>query len=333
MSILRTEDLKKEFTTGSGFLSRYLSNEVVHAVDGVSISIEEGETLGLVGESGCGKSTFGRTVLRLNDPTAGRIYFNEQDITELDQSELRPLRRKMQMVFQNPQKSLNPRQTVGEILKRPMEFHDVAKGDEAKARVANLLEKVGLQSEHVNRYPHEFSGGQQQRIGIARALTLDPEFIVLDEPTSALDVSIQAQILDLIDDLKNEFNLTLIFISHDLNVIRHVCDQVAVMYLGEIVEQAPADQLFEDPYHPYTKALLDSIALPDPSKRVDPKDTIEGDVPSPIDPPSGCRFHTRCPQVMKECKQSNPELVERRGDNSTSRRTSCHLYSPVKSGD
>ena len=235
MSVLRTENLRKEFSTGSGFLSRYLGGEVVHAVDGVSLTIDQGETVGLVGESGCGKSTFGRTVLRLHEPTDGRIYFKDRDITELSQSELRSIRKEMQMVFQNPQKSLNPRQTVGEILMRPMEFHGLAEGEEAKARVARLLEEVGLQPEHVNRYPHEFSGGQQQRIGIARALTVDPEFIVLDEPTSALDVSVQAQILDLIEDLKREFDLTLVFISHDLNVIRHVCDEVAVMYLGEIV--------------------------------------------------------------------------------------------------
>lgn len=333
MSVLQTENLRKEFTTGSGFLSRYLGSDVVHAVDGVSLTIEEGETMGLVGESGCGKSTFGRTVLRLNEPTAGRIYFNDQDITGLNQSDLRPLRKEMQMVFQNPQKSLNPRQTVGEILTRPMEFHGVAQGEEAKARVARLLEEVGLQSEHVNRYPHEFSGGQQQRIGLARALTVDPEFIVLDEPTSALDVSVQAQILELIDDLKREFDLTLVFISHDLNVIRHVCDRVAVMYLGEIVEQAPVDQLFEDPRHPYTEALLKSIALPDPTERVDSQDTIEGDVPSPIDPPSGCRFHTRCPQAMEECKSSNPELVDRAGDESGARKTSCHLYDPIEADD
>lgn len=332
--LLRTEGLTKHFETGSGLLSKHLSNEVVHAVDGVDLEVERGQTLGLVGESGCGKSTLGQTIMRLHEPTSGRVYFDGTDITEFSQRKLRPLRKRMQMVFQDPASSLNPRKTVGEILTKPIKFHGIATGDEARERAKMILEDVGLQQQHLNRYPHEFSGGQQQRIGLARSLVVDPEFILLDEPVSALDVSVQAQILRLISDLQEKYDLTLIFIAHDLNVIRHVCDEVAVMYLGEIVERAPVDELYADPYHPYTKALLGSVALPDPSKSIDESAAIEGDVPSPIDPPSGCKFHTRCPEVMPDCRKLDPELQPRtQNDRPDTRLVGCHLYDLVESPD
>ncbi len=324
--LIETTSLTKHFTAGSGFISRFFSSNVVHAVDGVSLTIEPGQTLGLVGESGCGKSTLGRTLLRLYEPTSGTIKFDGKDLTTLSQRQLKPFRREMQMVFQDPKSSLNPRMTVGEILRKPVEFHGIATGDDAMDRVHTILEDVGLPSDSVNRYVHEFSGGQQQRIGLARALVLEPKFIVLDEPTSALDVSVQAKILRLIKSLKEKYELTLVFISHDLNVIRHVCDEVAVMYLGEIVEQASVESLFDSPAHPYTNALLDSILLPDPEIIGRIENSIEGNIPSPIDPPSGCRFHTRCPEVMERCRTEAPELVNRTIDDSKERRTACHLY-------
>ncbi len=327
MTLVRTEGLKKHFPVNSDFFARYLSSEAVHAVDGVDLSVKRGQTLGIVGESGCGKSTLGRCLLRLLSPTEGSIYFDGEEITDLSQRQLRSRRRNMQMVFQNPRNSLNPKQTVGEILTNPIEFHDIATGDEAEEIARTLLEDVGLAGNHVNRYPHEFSGGQQQRIGIARALSVNPDFIVLDEPVSALDVSVQAQILQLIERIKSEYDLTLVFISHDLNVVRHVCDEVAVMYLGEIVENAPVDELFENPMHPYSQALLDSVALPDASKTVDRENMINEDIPSPINPPSGCRFHTRCPEAMEVCRSDNPSLCTRVDpDAKTSRLAKCHLY-------
>ena len=332
MTLIKTDSLTKHFPASSGLLSRLLSDEAVHAVDDVNLEIEKGKTLGLVGESGCGKSTLGRTLLRLHEPTKGDIYFDGEKISDLSQRQLRSYRREMQMVFQDPQASLNPRQTVGEMLRKPIEFHGIAEGEDADARVVELLEDVGLTPEHRNRYAHEFSGGQQQRLGIARALSVDPDFIVLDEPVSALDVSIQAKILDLIEDLRQEYNLTLLFIAHDLNVVRHVCDEVAVMYLGEIIEQAPVAELFDDPRHPYTKGLLKSILLPDIDSSEDlSKLPITGDVPSPINPPSGCRFRTRCSEAMPKCSETNPELYPRKkkektDEELTPRTVSCHLY-------
>ncbi|NHX37502.1 MULTISPECIES: ABC transporter ATP-binding protein [Halolamina] len=329
MSLVEAQGLRKYFSTGSGFVARYFSDERVHAVDGVDLEIERGQTMGLVGESGCGKSTLGNLLMRIHEPTEGTVSFGGTDITALSGSELRPYRSEMQMVFQNPQNSLNPKHSVGKILRKAIEFHDVAQGDEADALARQYLSDVGLRPEHVERYPHEFSGGQQQRIAIARALSVDPEFIVLDEPVSALDVSVQAKILDLIEELKVEYDLTLLFITHDLNVVRHVCDEVSVMYLGEIVENAPTPELFEDPYHPYTRALFDSITLPEPGE-LEAGGGIKGETPSPIDPPSGCRFRTRCPEAMEECETVNPELVERERDTTAgTRRTACHLYDAV----
>ncbi len=329
MSLIEAQGLRKEFSTGGGFLSRFLSDDVVHAVDGVDLSIERGETMGLVGESGCGKSTLGNLLLRTLEPTAGTVSFDGTEISSLSSDELRPLRSQMQMVFQNPQSSLNPKHTVGKILRKAIEFHGVATGEAARDLAEEYLTDVGLLPKHADRYPHEFSGGQQQRIAIARSLSVDPEFIVLDEPVSALDVSVQAKILRLIEDLKEEYDLTLLFITHDLNVVRHVCDSVSVMYLGEIVEQASTAELFDDPYHPYTRALFDSITLPEPGE-FERDGGIQGETPSPINPPSGCRFRTRCPDAMEECASVNPALVDRtRETTPESRRTACHLYDAV----
>jgi peptide/nickel transport system ATP-binding protein/oligopeptide transport system ATP-binding protein len=329
MSLLEARGLRKEFSTESGLLTRFLSDDVVHAVDGVDLDIERGETMGLVGESGCGKSTLGNLLLRIHKPTDGTVSFDGTEITGLSGDDLRPFRSEMQMVFQNPQSSLNPKHTVGKILRKAIEFHGVASGEEAHELAKQYLTDVGLRPEHAERYPHEFSGGQQQRIAIARALSVDPEFIVLDEPVSALDVSVQAKILELIEDLKDEYDLTLLFITHDLNVVRHVCDSVSVMYLGEIVEQASTAELFDDPYHPYTQALFDSITLPEPGD-FERGGGIQGETPSPINPPSGCRFRTRCPDAMDECASVNPDLVDREREGTAgSRHTACHLYDAV----
>ncbi|MFH5797172.1 ABC transporter ATP-binding protein [Haladaptatus sp. CMAA 1911] len=332
MSLIEARGLEKRFSTGSGVAARFFSDDVVHAVDGVDLDIESGQTMGLVGESGCGKSTLGNLLLRIHDPTAGTVRFDGTEITGLSDRELRPYRSKMQIVFQNPRNSLNPKHTVGKILRKAIWFHDVASSADAASLAERCLEDVGLQPEHTDRYPHEFSGGQQQRIAIARALSVKPEFIVLDEPVSALDVSVQSKILELIDDLKSEYDLTLLFITHDLNVVRRVCDEVSVMYLGEIVENALTAELFDDPYHPYTQALFDSITLPEPGE-LDREGGIQGEIPSPIDPPSGCRFRTRCPMAMPECEEVNPELVEReRGATDGARHTACHLYDSVENG-
>jgi oligopeptide transport system ATP-binding protein len=283
----------------------------VKAVDGFTLDIYSGETLGLVGESGCGKSTLGRAVLRLTEPTSGEVFFRNRDLAHLSAKEMREQRRHLQIIFQDPYASLNPRMTVGQIVGEPLETFKLARGREAERRVQELMETVGLSKRYINRYPHEFSGGQRQRIGIARALAVDPQFIVADEPISALDVSIQAQIMNLLDQLKREKNLTYLFISHDLRAIRHVSDRVAVMYLGKLVELADARTIYADPLMPYTKALISAVPVPDPeieSKRR--RIVLEGDVPSPINPPPGCRFHTRCPYAIQQCREVEPPLLE-----------------------
>ncbi|MEY7849438.1 ABC transporter ATP-binding protein [Natrarchaeobius sp. A-rgal3] len=298
--LVRVEDLQKYFWENDSVFDRLLGDEpvAVRAVDGVSFDVDRGETLGLVGESGCGKSTTGETLLRLQEPTDGRVEFAGRDVYDLESDDLDEFRREAQVVFQDPFSSLDPRMTIGDIVRQPLDVHDVGTGADRRERVRDLLERVGLSADQLDRYPHEFSGGQRQRIGIARALALEPEFLVLDEPTSALDVSVQAQVLNLLEDLQTEFDLTYLLISHDLSVIRHICDRVAVMYLGEIVEIGPVESIFEDPKHPYTQALLESVPRATTDERERDRETISGDVPSPRDPPSGCRFRTRCPKVI-----------------------------------
>ncbi|HEX9236984.1 MAG TPA: dipeptide ABC transporter ATP-binding protein, partial [Actinomycetota bacterium] len=305
--LVRIEDLVKYFPAGGSLFGR----TVVHAVDGVSLAIEAGETLGLVGESGCGKSTLGRVIVRLLPATSGHVYFKDTDLTKVRGEKLRRTRQEIQMIFQDPYASLNPRKTVGSIIAEPYRLHGTVPKNNIKSEVQQLMELVGLNPEHYNRYPHEFSGGQRQRIGVARALALKPRLIVCDEPVSALDVSIQAQILNLLEDLQEEFNLTYLFIAHDLSVVKHVSDKVAVMYLGRVVESAPGDTLYRNPKHPYTGALLSAVPIPDPDlARKKKRIILEGDVPSPIDPPSGCRFHPRCPRAQfPKCLEDDPELL------------------------
>jgi len=282
----------------------------VHAVDDVSFTLNEGETLGIVGESGCGKTTLIRTLVRLTAPTAGTIRFRGQDITRASRKALAPIRREMQMVFQDPQASLNPRKRVNQIIATPLRLRGVAR-EAVEAETRTLLTKVGLQSEHLNRFPHEFSGGQRQRIGIARALAVDPRLILLDEPVSALDVSIQAQVINLLEELQDEFHLSYIFVAHDLSVVRHVSDRIVVMYLGKLVELSPADELYDKPIHPYTTALLSAIPIPDPAdNRTRERPLVTGEPPNPINPPTGCRFHPRCPRAMDICRQVEPQLTE-----------------------
>ncbi|MXR52198.1 ATP-binding cassette domain-containing protein [Halovenus sp. WSH3] len=296
--LIRAENLKKHYQNESDFIDRLLGRQQwVKAVDGISLEIEEGETLGLVGESGCGKSTVGRTLLQLHEPTDGTVYFKGEDITEYSSNELRELRQEMQLIFQNPQSSLNPRLTVNDIIGEALDIHGLEEGQSRDERIKELLELVGLSASHANRYPHEFSGGQLQRIGIARALAVEPDFIVCDEPVSALDVSVQAQILNLLKDLQEEFGITYLFIAHDLSVVEHIADRIAVMYLGEIVEVGTPEELFAPPQHPYTEALLSAVPEPDPGWNPE-RIILEGTVPSPLDPPSGCKFHTRCPKVI-----------------------------------
>ena len=307
-ALLRVKNLKKYFPIRGGIFSREVAR--VHAVDDVSFDIYPGETLGLVGESGCGKSTTGRSILRLIEPTSGEVWFDGKSVTTLDKRALRSLRRQMQIIFQDPYASLNPRMSVGSIIGEALVIHKLAASkSEREGRVVRLLETVGLSADHLRRYPHEFSGGQRQRIGIARSLAVSPKFIVADEPVSALDVSIQAQIINLLEDLQKQFGLTYLFIAHDLSVVEHISTRVAVMYLGKIVELAPAKELYTNPKHPYTEALLSAVPIPDPTvkrKRV----LLEGDVPSPIKPPSGCRFHTRCPIRVHTCSVNDQVLKE-----------------------
>ena len=306
--LVEVQSVKKYFPIRKGLLQREVAR--VHAVDDVTFAVHEGETLGLVGESGCGKSTLGRTIVRLLEPTDGKVIFEGRDISSLGARSLRPLRRRMQMVFQDPYASLNPRKRVGSIIGTPMKIHGVPKSERRK-RVQELLETVGLSPEHYNRFPHEFSGGQRQRIGVARALALRPKLIVADEPVSALDVSIQSQMLNLLDDLQRELALTYIFIAHDLGVVRHVSNRIAVMYLGKLVELSPAEELYERPIMPYTEALLSAVPIPDPdlsAKRE--RIVLQGDVPSPINPPSGCRFHPRCRYMTDICREVEPPLTD-----------------------
>ena len=311
--LLEVTDLVKHFPIKSGVL---VDREVarVRAVDGGSLTLRDGETLGLVGESGCGKSTVCRAIMQLVAPTSGSVRFAGRELVGLSARQLRPMRREIQMIFQDPFASLNPRKRVGQIVGDPLELHGVATGSDVKPRVQELLERVGLQAEHYNRYPHEFSGGQRQRIGIARAIGLRPRLIIADEPVSALDVSVQAQIINLLDDLQREFSMAYLFVAHDLGVVRHVSDRVAVMYLGKIVELADAEALYRDPQHPYTQALLSAVPIPDPRQNAArQRITLTGDVPSPIDPPPGCRFHTRCPKASEVCRSTEPVLEGRTG--------------------
>jgi len=317
--LVEVKSLKKWFWMGKSPLGK---KEAVRAVDDVSFYVKKKEVLGLVGESGCGKTTCGKVILRILDPTDGSIYFNGQEITHLNRKEILKFRKRMMIIYQDPFGSLDPRMTIGATIAEPMEVHKIASKKEQEEKVIEIMGKVGLLPDQINRYPHEFSGGQRQRIGIARALATNPEFIVADECVSALDVSIQAQIINLLQDLQKEFGLTLLFVAHDLSVIKHICDRVAVMYLGKIVETAPKKELFNNPKHPYTQALLSAIPIPDPKLRKR-GEILMGDVPSPINPPSGCRFHTRCPDAKAICQEEEPQLMASEDTHCVA----CHLFS------
>jgi oligopeptide/dipeptide ABC transporter ATP-binding protein len=319
--LVQVRGLVKHFPITRGILVQKKVG-AVQAVDGVSFDVRRGETLGIVGETGCGKSTTARLIMRLLDATAGEVRFDGQDITHLTGARLKAIRREMQMIFQDPYSSLNPRKTVGSIIGQPFAIHGLEQGkSERKRAVQELMETVGLNPEHYNRYPHEFSGGQRQRIGVARALALKPKLLIADEPVSALDVSIQAQVLNLLRDMQRRLGLTLVFIAHDLSVVRHMCDRVAVMYLGKIVEIGPSDALYDFPRHPYTGALLSAVPVADPSARMGERRLLSGDVPSPANPPSACRFHTRCPKAQELCSAEEP-LLE---DKQTGTRAACHF--------
>jgi oligopeptide transport system ATP-binding protein len=323
MSLLEIRNLKKHFPVGQALFSR--NKGAVKAVDGVNLTVEQGETLGLVGESGCGKSTLGRAILRLIEPTSGEVFFEGKNLLAMSQRELRDMRRQMQIIFQDPYASLNPRMRVGDIVGEGLEIHKLAKGKAKRDRVIELLRQVGLREDHYGRYPHEFSGGQRQRIGIARALGVSPKFIVCDEPVSSLDVSIQAQIINLLQELQEKMHLTYLFISHDLRVVEHISHRVAIMYLGKVVEIAQSETIYRDAKHPYTRALLSSVPMPDMDRKKE-RVLLQGDVPSPVNPPSGCTFHPRCAYREAICDQMEPPL----DFDADSHGVACHVFGPVK---